>query len=299
MCYGNRVYFFLGGGTHLKIMCDSTSDLPLTYIEEHGIELFPITITLGDREYRDAYDIETEKIYESITKGIHPKTSQVAVAEFLKTFTRMAKEQENGIYIALSSKLSGTYRTALMVYEGVKQEYPDFDLRIVDSKTVSVGAGVQVAEAVKLKDAGKTLDEIEERVRFMAGNMLTLFTLSDLGWVAEGGRISKSAAAIGSVLQINPVMELVDGAVEITEKIRGKKRVIKRIMEVAMEKADQPERQLIGIAYSDDLAKRSELVEAVQTQLAPQDILVRPIGASIAAHAGLGTLGIVFLTKYE
>lgn len=283
----------------MKILCDSTSDLPLSYIEEHGVELLPITIALENREYRDAYDIGTEKIYESIGKGIHPKTSQVPVAEFLNIFTQMAHNEESGIYIAVSSKLSGTYETALVVYEGVKQEFPNFDLRIIDSKTVAVGAGVQVREAVELKESGKSLNQIEERIRFMANHMVTLFTLSDLAWVAAGGRISKSAAAIGAVLQINPVMELVDGAIEITEKIRGKKRVIKRIIEIAKEKVHQPERQTIGIAYSNNIKQREELERAVRTQLNPKDVLIRPIGASIASHAGLGTMGIVFLTKYE
>lgn len=283
----------------MKIMCDSTCDLTLNYIEENDLHLFSILISLGEEEYRDIYDLSTNKIYESIAKGIHPKTSQVSVAEFLQVFTELAKNDESGIYISISSQLSGTFQTATLAAEAVKRDYPNADIRVIDSKSASIGIGVQVMEAVNMKNDGKTMDEIDARMRFMADNLVTLFTLSDLNYVAEGGRISKTAASIGSLLQINPVMRLIDGAVEVTEKIRGKKRLLKRLMEIFHTESDQIEDQIIGVGYSEDPAAGEQLLEALKENFQPKEILYRPIGSSIASHAGLGTLGIAYLKKTD
>ena len=283
----------------MKIMCDSTSDLTLEYLEENDIHLFSVLITLGNKEYRDIYDINTTQIYESIAQGIHPKTSQVSVAEFVKTFSDLAKAKESGLYVCVSSKLSSTFETATLAAKAIKEDYPNSDIRVIDTKTASIGVGVIVKEVVKMKKAGKTIDEIEVRVKFMADNMVTLFTLSDLNYVAEGGRISKATASIGSVLQINPVMRLIDGEVAITEKIRGKKRLKKRIIQIIEEEVDQIEKQVLGVGYSEKPEEGEALLQKIKENFNPEEILYRPIGSSIASHAGLGLLGVSYLSTYE
>ncbi|WP_373711724.1 DegV family protein [Jeotgalibaca porci] len=281
------------------IMCDSTCDLSLAFLEEKDLHLFPALITLGEKEYRDILDIDTSKIYNTIKNGIHPKTAQVAVADFYLKFKQIAKEKEEGIYISVSSGLSGTYNTALMALKAVKEEFSEVKITVIDSRTASIGIGVMLSEALEMRAANRSLGEVTNRMEFMANNLVTLFTLSDLNWVAKGGRISKTAATIGSVLQINPVMELINGKVVITEKIRGKKKVMNRMIEVIKEKADQIEKQIIGVAYSEDIEKGKEFLAEVESQIASRGIVFRPVGASVATHAGLGTLGIAYLKKYS
>lgn len=283
----------------MKIMCDSTCDLPLSFIEENDIHLFPLLITIGDKEFRDGYDLDTDQIYDAIKRGVRPKTAQVALGDFYLKFKQLAEAGEEGLYISLSSKLSGTYATANMALEGVKAEYPDTAIRIVDSKTGSLGEAVLIHEALKMKEAGSGLDEIAARVGFMADNLVTLLTISDLNWLAQGGRISKRAAAIGSVVQINPVLRPDEGAVVVSEKIRGKKRVNKRVTEIVENEADQLARQTIAVAYSDDRSEGEKLLAEIRKHFEPADIIFLPIGATIATHSGLGTLGVAFLKKYE
>lgn len=280
-------------------MCDSTSDLGLDFLNENDIHLFPLQIHLKEEEYQDVLELQPDKIYQSIAQGVHPKSSQVPVAEYLKMFYEMAKEKESGIYIAISSKLSGTYDTALVAYKAILEEYPDFDLRIIDSKTASLGTGVQVVNALKMKNEGKSLDEIEDRIRFIADHLVTLLTVSDLNYLAEGGRISKSQAAIGSMLQINPIIEVVDGEVKIIEKVRGKKRLLKRLMEIVETRADQIEKQTVGIVYSNEEDMKIKLIEAMESRFKYEELVVRPVGATIATHTGLGTMGVTFLEQYE
>lgn len=280
-------------------MCDSTSDLGLDFLNENDIHLFPLQIHLKEEEYKDVLELQPDKIYQSIAQGIHPKSSQVPVAEYLKMFYELAQKKESGIYIAISSKLSGTYDTALVAHQAILEEYPDFDLRIVDSKTASLGTGVQVVEALKMKNKGKSLDEIEQRIRFMADHLVTLLTVSDLNYLAKGGRISKSQATIGSMLQINPIIEVVDGEVKIIEKVRGKKRLLKQLMEIVETRGDQLEKQTVGIVYSDEEDMKIKLTEAMESRFKYEELIIRPVGATIATHTGLGTMGVTFLEQYE
>lgn len=186
-----------------------------------------------------------------------------------------------------------------MALEAVKAEYPDVNIKIIDSKTASIGVGVMLTEAIEMKNAGKSLEELADRMHYMADNLITLFTLSDLNWVAQGGRISTTAASIGSVLQINSVMQLIDGAVTVTEKIRGKKHVTKRMLEIIKDEADQIEKQILGVAYSENPKKGEDFLAEVEEHFNARGVIFQPIGSSNASHAGLGTLGIAFLKKYS
>ena len=166
-------------------MCDSTWDLPLAYLEEKDLHLFPALISLGEEEYRDILDIDTNKIYNAIKNGIHPKTAQVAVANLYLKFKQIAEAEEEGIYISVSSGLSGTYNTALMALKAVKEEFPTVKIKVIDSRTASIGIGVMLSEALEMRAANRSLDEVSKRMEFMANNLVTLFTLSDLNWVAR------------------------------------------------------------------------------------------------------------------
>lgn len=142
----------------------------------------------------------------------------------LKAFEQLAKDKEAGFYIAFSSELSGTYATAVMVADQVREEHPDLNLTIVDSKAASLGYGLLVKEAVKLRNAGESRDAIIRNVRFMADHLESLFTVEDLDYMAKGGRISKGSAFVGGLLNIKPLLHVEDGKLVPIEKLRGRKR---------------------------------------------------------------------------
>ena len=135
----------------VRILADSGCDLPLHYLEENHVTLFPLKVLLNNQEYEDLITIESKTIFNAIRSGQVPKTSQVSPALPLKKHLRIwPLHNEEGIYIAFSSQLSGTYQTAVMMYEQVKEKYPDFNLTIIDSKCASLGCGLIVREAVRL-----------------------------------------------------------------------------------------------------------------------------------------------------
>lgn len=213
----------------MKLFADSACDLPLSFFQENNVQLIPLQVHIGDEEYLDLETIQPETVYDAINSGKMPKTSQASPQRFEQVFTELAKSGESGLYIAFSSELSGTYQTAVMIHDQVKEEYPDLDLTIIDSKCASIGYGLCVQVAAKLLNEGKTKEEIIENVTFHCEHMEHLFTVEDLDFLARGGRLSKASAFLGGLLNIKPLLHVEDGKLVPIEKIRGKKKLLKRI----------------------------------------------------------------------
>lgn len=284
----------------MKIFADSACDLPKSFLDEHQVDLFPLHVLLDDEEYKDLIDIMPIDVYDAIRAGKHPKTSQASPEFLLEQWTELAKSGEEGIYIAFSSALSGTYNTARMIRNQVKEQYPELKLAVIDSKCASLGYGLVVKEAIRLRDEGYDLSTIEERVRFTAEHMEHLFTVEDLDYLAKGGRVSKASAFIGGLLNIKPLLHVEEGKLVPIEKYRGRKRVMKRMLDLMEERGEDLANQHIGINHSDDEAIALELKKAVQERFNPKSIDVQMIGPTIGAHVGPGTLAVYFLNKlYE
>jgi DegV family protein with EDD domain len=166
----------------VKIIADSACDLPKDFFDGSNVTLLPLTVHLNDQDYQDIINIEPKKVYEAIRSGSVPKTSQISPQVFEEVFTQMAENNETGIYIAFSSGLSGTYSTAVMILEQVKEKYPNFDFTIVDTKCASLGLGLVVLEAAKLASLNAPKEEILKDVYFRSAHMEHIFTVEDLDY---------------------------------------------------------------------------------------------------------------------
>jgi len=281
----------------VRILTDSGCDLPLHYLEENHVTLFPLKVLLNNQEYEDLLTIESKTIFNAIRSGQVPKTSQVSPVLFEESFTDMALHNEDGIYIAFSSQLSGTYQTAVMMYEQVKEKYPDFNLTIIDSKCASLGCGLIVREAVRLSNDGAAHEEIVKRANFLSSHMEHLFTVEDLDYLAKGGRVSKASAFLGGLLNIKPLLNVEDGKLVPIEKIRGKKKLMNRIIEVMKERGVRFEEQTVGISHADDEKTALEMKQLIQTELHAKEVTITEIGGVIGSHTGPGTIAIFFLNE--
>lgn len=282
----------------MKLIVDSSCDLPLSYLEEHGVIMVPLSVIVDDKEYVDMIEINNAQIYALIAEGKHPRTSQVPLEKFDSQFRQLAADGESALYIALSSELSGTYQAAVLAESQVKEDYPDFDLRIIDSRNASLGTGLMAHEAIRLMEDGFGLDEIAERIHFMVDHAVSIFTVQDLNYLAEGGRLSKSSAFLGGLLNIHPLLEVVDGKLEAKEKFRGRKRVLNRMYE-RLSEAEHLQDQTVLIVHTNDAETVREMKEHIQSQFGPKEIIDYPIGAVICAHTGMGTLGLFFMDRYK
>ncbi|MFO1445511.1 DegV family protein [Bacillus sp. Bva_UNVM-123] len=283
----------------VKILADSACDLPLSFYGENNITLFPLKVHLDDTEYEDLITINPKTVYQAIRDGKVPKTSQASPLAFEEAFTKMAQNNEVGIYIAFSSELSGTYQTAVMILDQVKETYPDFNLTIVDTKCASLGVGLIVKEAAKLAKENKSKEEILKQVEFYSQHMEHLFTVHDLDYLAKGGRVSKASAFLGGLLNIKPLLNVEAGKLVPIEKHRGKKKLLRRIIELMNERGDALDNQVIGISHADDEETALEIKELIAQQLNAKDFYISSIGSAIGSHTGSGTIAIFFLNKVK
>jgi DegV family protein with EDD domain len=281
----------------LTIITDSGADLPLNYYKENGIVLLPLRVELDGKDYDDHIEIKPETIFQAIRDGKLPKTSQIPPDRFEKVFTEMARNKQDGIYIAFSSQLSGTYATSVMILNQVKEEYPDFNLTIIDSKCASLGQGMVVMEAVRLLNEGVPKEQLVEKLQFYASHMEHLFTVNDLDYLAKGGRVSKASAFLGGLLNIKPLLNVEDGKLVPFEKLRGKKKLFARMIELMKQRGDSLGQQVIGISHADALDAAEEIKLMIEKECKPKEIIISEIGAVIGAHTGPGTIAVFFLNK--
>lgn len=208
----------------VKIVTDSTADLPKELASKHEIAVVPLKVIFNDEEpLRDGVDIETEQFYRrQVEKKEYSRTSQPAPAEFYKVYSELSAGGGSIISIHLSSTLSGTCQSA----RTAREMLPEADIDVIDSKSASMGLGLIVLEAARAAGDGKTKKEILGLVNKMISSAQVYFVVDTLEYLARGGRIGKAQALLGTILSIKPLLCLKEGLVEPLEKIRGKSRAI-------------------------------------------------------------------------
>jgi DegV family protein with EDD domain len=279
----------------VKILADSACDLPKDFYSEQNVTLFPLKVQVNGQEYEDVKTIDPKTVYDAIRGGDVPKTSQVSPLLFEEVFTAMAENNEDGIYIAFSSALSGTYQTSVMILDQVKEKYPNFNLTIVDTKCASLGFGLVVKEAARLAAENESKEEILKDVLFRSQHMEQLFTVEDLDYLAKGGRVSKASAFLGGLLNIKPILNVEEGKLVPIEKIRGKKKVYRRLVELMKERGQDFSDQVIGISHADTADTLEEVKALIEEEVHPREIYVTNIGSAVGAHTGPGAIAIFFL----
>ncbi|HLT56186.1 MAG TPA: DegV family protein [Bacillota bacterium] len=280
----------------VKILADSACDLTEKYVKQYDLEIVPLTVHLDGKEYEDGKGIEPKVVYDAMREGKAPTTSQVSPQTFKSIFTSYAETNQPLLYIAFSSQLSGTYQTAKMMEQEVKEEYPDAQIHVFDSKCASIGYGLVVLQAAKLAQSGASMEELIDEVQYQAKHMEHIFTVDDLEYLYRGGRVSKSAAFVGSLLKIKPLLNVEDGKLIPIEKIRGRKRVLGRMLEVMEERGKDFQQQMIGISHGDDEERAKQLAQMIQDKFGVKEdqIIIEMVGAVIGAHAGPGTIALFF-----
>lgn len=281
----------------MKLFADSACDLPKSFYDENNVHLFPLSVELNGKVYKDLLDIQAIDVYNQIREGALPKTSQVSPEDFLEAFEALAISGEEGLYIAFSSQLSGTYSTAVMLRDQVLETYPNLKLTIIDSKSASSGYGLAVKEAVRLRDASYSFSDVVARSEFHVEHMEHLFTVEDLDFLAKGGRVSKTSAFIGGLLSIKPLLDIQDGKLVPIEKLRGRVKVFKRILDIMEERGETLSNQVIAISHGDDLEAAHKIRDMINERFHPKAIEIDMVGSTIASHTGPGVIAIFFLNK--
>jgi len=281
----------------VKIITDSACDLPKEIIEEYDVDVIPILAFIDDKEYLDGVTLQPVELLEAMRNGKVPKTAQVPPNMLIKTFLKYVEHEDGVIYVSFSSGLSGTYQTAELMRNEVLEEYPDFDFDIVDSKSASVGFGLLVHKAAQMAKEGKTKDQILKMLDHYVKHIEHIFTVDDIEYLYRGGRVNRTAAVLGNLLSIKPILNMEDGKIYPKEKIRGKKKALKEMLDIMEKQGDDLKHQVIGINHGDDIDGAMKLKEMIEERFGSDKFIINTIGCAIGAHSGPGTLSIFFLNK--
>lgn len=281
----------------VKIVTDSAADLPKELLAEYGIEALPLMVYLGDEEFRDGETMNPKEMFDGMREGKVYKTAQVPLQEFRENFQVYAERKETCLYVAFSSGLSGTCQSAVLARTEIMEDYPDFQLEIVDTKCASLGFGLVVLKAAELAREGRSLEEVTEAVRTHAEHMEHIFTVDNLEYLQRGGRVSRTAALVGGLLNIKPVLHMEDGKLVPLEKMRGRRKVLDRMVAIMEERGRNVKEQLIGISHGDDLETAETLQGMIRERFGCERFVISQIGGAIGAHAGPGTLALFFLNQ--
>lgn len=282
---------------NIKILADSACDLTTKYYTEHDMEMVPLTVHLGENEYKDGIEITPKKVYDAMREGKSTKTSQVSPQAFKTIFTSYAEANQPLVYLAFSSELSGTYQTAKMMEQEIKENNPDAPIHVIDTKCASIGYGLVILRAAKLAKEGASADDIIEMATYHAKNMEHIFTVDDLEYLYRGGRVSKTAAFVGTLLRIKPILHVDKGKLIPLEKIRGSKKVLNRMLQIMEQRGTDFENQVIGISHGDDLDTAETLASMIKEKFGVKEIIIEMVGSVIGAHSGPGTIALFFLNK--
>lgn len=280
-----------------KIITDCGADLPEWVQDEFDVEVLSFTVT-SDGESKKSSEIPPKELMDAMREGKSFKTSQINVSEFVDAFTPYAKNNDSVIYIAFSSGLSGTYNSACIASEQIKEQYPDFDITVIDTKCASVGFGLVAYKALLMQKEGATKEDVIAKTIENSENMEHVFTVDDLEYLFKGGRVSRASAILGGILGIKPILDVdEEGRLRPISKVRGRKVSIKRLAEVAGERGYDLDKQLIGICHGDDIEAANQLKQYMTDMYGCKDFFINQIGATIGSHSGPGTLAVFFLSK--
>ena len=281
----------------IKIVTDSSCDLGINFIEENNIELIQLLLNLDGEIIKDdlGKSLGYREFYEKLRAGSMPSTSQINIYTFEEKFKELLDKGYEILYIGLSSALSGTFNSANMARNNILEENPNAKIAIVDSISVSMGLGMLIKKACKMIEEGKMLEDIVQWIEENKNKVIHAILVDDLKHLKRGGRVSASTAAVGSILNIKPLLKLNNsGAVEVSEKIKGKKKGLKRLASIVKENAINIENEILYIMHGDVLEEAQYLKGIILQELNFKDVKVEYIGTVIGTHGGPGTIATVF-----
>ena len=280
----------------IKIVTDSTSYISDEYIKKYDIKLVSLNVIINGVSSREI-DIENEVFYEEIKNSKEiPKSSQPIPEEMLNTFREIVEDGDSIVGIFLSSKMSGTYSNANMIKDMILEDYPDAEIHILDSKTNCMQMGFAVIEAARTASEGKSINEVINAANHVINNSRFLFTPETLEYLKKGGRIGGAAALFGNVLQIKPILTVVNGETSVFKKVRTRKKAREEIVKTVLEEIEAKGFGDIVVHHINCQEDGLKLAKALENKLGKK-VEIQSIGPVIGVHVGPGSIGIAYYTK--
>jgi DegV family protein with EDD domain len=273
-----------------KIVTDSGCYLDPALIAKHDIRVVPLKVHFGQEVFDETTGISNEAFYRRLASAeFMPTTSQPSAGEFKAAFQQAHRQGHDALAMTISSKISGTYSSAVTAAELV----PEAKVTVFDSRSAGLGLGLMIMTAVEILEAGQPLTEVVKRLRTMRRDMRVCFMVDTLEYLRRGGRIGAASAFVGTLLKIKPLLTLTDGEILPLEQVRSRRKALNRLLEeIDSYVPDKSHPVQIGVMHTQAPADQAMLIERVKARFKIRRLVTGEIGPAIGTHIGPGTLAI-------
>lgn len=282
------------------LVTDTTADLPKEFLQEHNVGCIPLSYIMDGEIYGQEKDLEPEKFFDMMRKGKMPTTSQVNPQEGYVYLSELAKKEKEILVLPLSSGISGTYNSMKLAAQDVMKENPDCRILVMDTLCASLGEGLFVYRATQLRDRGMSMDEAYSWLEERRLQFVHVFTVDDLFHLYRGGRVTKTAAVIGTLAGIKPMLHVDDeGHLINIAKVRGRKKALQELVSYMEKKREDYAEfdDMVMISHGDCLEDAEYVRDLIRERLGIQNFLINCLGPVIGAHTGPGLVALFFMGK--
>jgi DegV family protein with EDD domain len=275
----------------VKIITDTTACLPAEYARDHGVSVIPQIVNFGEESYLEEVEIDLPTFMRRLRSASElPKTAAPPPELFYQEFEKLVPSREPILCIHPSSEVSGTVRSASLA----ARDFPEADIRVIDTRTVAAPLAALVQIAVELAEAGESVDSIEWEIKDLIPRSRVYFLVDTLEYLARGGRIGGASALLGSVLQVKPILTLREGKVESYEKERTHRRAMNRLVEIVLGQINPSADHRLAVMHADGYEQACSLISILTARLDLPDIPIYNLPPAIVVHGGPGILGASF-----
>jgi DegV family protein with EDD domain len=275
----------------IRLVTDSSADLPSDLVDRHRIQVVPLTVRFGREEFVDGVDLSPHEFWNRLeTSATLPETAAPSAGAFKEAYARLAGEGADGVVVVtLSSDISGTYQAAV-----IGAEQSDVPVKVMDSRTTTVQLALQVLAGVDTSEAGGTLDDVVRTVEQARDHTKIVAALDTLEFLKRGGRIGGAAAFVGGLLDLKPLITFEDGVVAAAGRVRTRSKALTALIDRVADVAETIESLAVVHGSAPDV---ETVVERLQRTLPNVTPLVAELGAVVGTHAGPGTIGVAYRTR--
>lgn len=282
------------------ITVNSTVDLPLEWLEERNVPVIPLRYTIDGETYTDMYGLSGKEFFAKLREGKMSTTSQVNPDEAASMMEPFLKEGKDILHLGFSSGLSGTYNSMRVAGEMLSEKYPEAKIVVIDTLCACLGEAILLYYALKKKAEGLTIDELAEWVEENKLHVCHNVTVDDLNHLHRGGRVSKTTAVIGTLVQIKPIIHMDnEGKLQVIGKERGRKRSLNKIVDMAVEQAKGRENDIVMITHGDCIDDAQYVAGLVREKMGIDNILINNIGTVIGSHTGPGVVAVFCMGNHR
>ena len=278
------------------ITVNSTVDLPKEWLEERNVPVIPLKYTMDGETYTDMYGLSAKEFFAKLREGKMSVTSQVNPEEAIAALEPFVKEGKDVLHLGFSSGLSGTFNSMRIAGEELSEKYPEAKIIIIDTLCACLGEGLLLYKALQHKEAGESIEEVAKWVEENKLHICHNVTVDDLNHLHRGGRVSKTTAIVGTMIQIKPIIHMDnEGKLQVIGKERGRKRSLNKIVDMAVEQSKGWDNDMVMITHGDCIEDAEYVAGLVREKLGVEQILINNIGTVIGSHIGPGVVAVFFM----